>query len=54
MKDIKVSNIDDQHAKELGKFHKVLVQIEILKSTLNCYAFLLKGVDMVLGVEWLM
>ena len=53
VKNLTVSTITDQHLDEVGKCHKVPLHIQDLKLQIDCYALSLKGVDMVLGAEWL-
>jgi hypothetical protein len=48
---IKVAN--GQRVKEVGKCHKISVQIQELELQTGFYALPLEGMDMVLGAEWL-
>ena len=40
--------------KGLGKCHKVPLQVQDLNLQIKCYSLPLKGLDTVLGVEWIM
>ena len=52
-KGFKALTITNQHIKEVGKFHKVAVQIQNLNLQLDCFALPLKEVDLILGADWL-
>ena len=52
-KGLEASTIADQNITEVGKCHKVSLQIQTLHLQLNCIALPLKEVDMVLGTDWL-
>jgi hypothetical protein len=52
-KDLTIKVANGQRAKEVGKYHKILVQIQELELQTRFYALPLEGMDMVLGVEWL-
>ena len=52
-KGLKASTITDQHIEEVGKCHKVALQIQNLNLQLDCYALPHKEVDLILGADWL-
>jgi hypothetical protein len=54
VKNLIVAIVDGQQVKQIGRYHKVSVQIQSLKLQMGCYAPPLNGMDMVLGEEWLM
>ena len=53
-KGIKASTIANQHVEEVGKCHKVPLQLQNLNLQLNCYALPLKKVDIILATDSLM
>jgi hypothetical protein len=52
-KDLTVKVANGQRVKEVGKCHKISVQIQELELQTGFYALPLEGMDMVLGAEWL-
>lgn len=54
IKDLIVETVHGQQVKGIGRCHKVPVQIQNLELQTECYTLPLSGMDMVLGVEWLM
>jgi hypothetical protein len=53
-KDLTITVVDGQKVKEVGRCHKVSVQIQELELQTGLYTLPLEEMDMVLGVEWLM
>jgi hypothetical protein len=51
--DLPVKVANGQSVKEVGKCHKISVQIQELELQTRFHALLLEGMDVVLGVEWL-
>ena len=51
-KDLTVMSADEQKVKEVGRCHKVLVQIQKLELQTGLYTLLLDEMDTVLGAEW--
>jgi hypothetical protein len=52
-KDLTVKVANGQKVKEVGKCHKISVQIQELELQPEFYALPLEGIDMVLGAKWL-
>lgn len=53
-KELIVRIVDGQQVKGVGRFHKVFKLIHNWKPQEGFYTLQLSGMDMVLGVEWLM
>jgi hypothetical protein len=53
-KDLTVTIANGQKVKEVGRCHKVSIQIQELELQTGLYALLLEEMDMVLGAKWLM